>query len=55
MPGPDEIRRHQEEHPISPAMKELLQSIPKAEPFDINTTRRKLAEEFRRQAQEKHP
>ena len=45
MPGPDEIRRHQEEQPISPAMRKLLAGIPKVE-FDPLAMRRRLAERF---------
>lgn len=46
MPSEDEIRCYQAEHPIGPAMKELLSSIPKIK-FDPEAMRRKLAEQFR--------
>lgn len=46
MPSEDEIRRYQQEHPISPAMKELLSSIPQGE-FDPQAMRRRLAEQDR--------
>lgn len=45
MPGPDEIRRYEAEHPISLTMKELLSSNPKAK-FDPQVMRRNLAEQM---------
>ena len=54
MPSEDEIRRWQQEHPLSPVAKELLASIPQIE-FDPQTMRRKLAEEFRRRTEEERP
>ena len=45
MPGPDEIRRYEQEHPVSPAIQELLASIPKVE-YDPAAMRGKLAERF---------
>jgi len=54
MPSEDEIRRGQQEHPISPVATELLANIPKIA-FDPQTMRRKLAEEFRRRTEEEKP
>lgn len=48
MPGEDEIRRYQAEQPISPAMKELLSSIPKVE-FNPQAACRRLMEKFQQE------
>jgi hypothetical protein len=48
MPGPDEIRRYQQEHPVSPAMQELLAAIPKVE-FDPLAARRRMLERFQQE------
>ena len=45
MPGPDEIRRYQQEHLVSPELEALLSSIPKIK-FDPIAARRRLAEQF---------
>ena len=54
MPSEDEIRRYQAEHPISPAMKEVLLNIPKVE-FDPQAMRRRLAEQFRNETLGERP
>ena len=48
MPGPDEIRRYQQEHPVSPALQELLAGIPKVT-FDPMAARRRLVERFQQE------
>ena len=45
MPSEEEIRHYQQEQPVSPAMQQLLASIPKIE-FDPLAMRRRLAERF---------
>lgn len=45
MPSEEEIRRYQQEQPVSPAMQALLASIPKIE-FD---PRRRLVERFQQE------
>jgi len=45
MPSEEEIRRYQQEQPVSLAMQQLLASIPKIE-FDPLAMRRRLAERF---------
>ena len=45
MPSEEEIRRYRQEQPVSPAMRQLLASIPKIE-FDPLAMRRRLAERF---------
>jgi hypothetical protein len=54
MPGPDEIHRCQEAHPISPAMQELLAAIPKVE-FDPTAAHRRLIEKFQQEYMENPP
>ncbi len=48
MPEPDEIRRHQQEHPVSPEPEALLPSIPKIK-FDPIAARRRLTEQFQQE------
>ena len=45
MPSEDEIRRYRQEHPVSPAMLELLAAVPKID-YDPAAMRRRLAERF---------
>ncbi len=54
MPGEDEIRRYEQEHPVSPAMRELLAGIPKIK-FDPTAARRKLVEQFQQEYMQTPP
>jgi hypothetical protein len=45
MPGPDEIRRFQEEHPVSDEIRKLVESVPPL-PFNPQVMRRRLIEKF---------
>ena len=46
MPGEEEIRRYQQEHPTNLAFRLMQATIPQIE-FDPAVVRQKLAEEFR--------
>ena len=48
MPGPDEIRRYQQEHPVSQELEALLSGVPKIK-FNPIATRHRLAEQFQKE------
>lgn len=45
MPGPDEIRRYQEEHPVSPEFKAMIEGLPEVK-YDPAVMRQRLQEQF---------
>ena len=48
MPSEEEIRRYQQEQPVSAAMRELLAGLPKIK-FDPAAARRRLVEQFQQE------